>query len=53
MAQVCHDFGRPFAVVRAISDRADDTAHLDFQHFVREVAAPMSRDVVRAALAAA
>ena len=51
VAQVCHDFARPFAVVRTISDRADDAAHGDFQRFVRDVAAPYSRDIVRAALA--
>jgi adenosylhomocysteine nucleosidase len=50
VAQVCHDFARPFAVVRTISDRADDAAHGDFQRFVDEVAAPYSRDIVRAAL---
>ena len=50
VAQVCHDFARPFAVVRTISDRADDAAHADFQRFVRDVAAPVSRDVIRAAL---
>ena len=52
VAQVCHDFARPFAVVRTISDRADEAAHGDFQRFVDEVAAPYSRDIVRAALAA-
>ncbi|WP_275685615.1 5'-methylthioadenosine/adenosylhomocysteine nucleosidase [Scleromatobacter humisilvae] len=50
VAQVCHDFARPFGVVRTISDRADDAAHGDFQRFVRDVAAPYSRDIVRAAL---
>jgi len=50
VAQVCHDFARPFGVVRTISDRADDAAHGDFQRFVCEVAAPYSRDIVRAAL---
>jgi adenosylhomocysteine nucleosidase len=50
LAQVCHDFGRPFGVVRTISDRADDSAHVDFGRFVREVAAPYSRDIVRAVL---
>ena len=53
VAQVCHDFARPFAVVRTISDRADDAAHVDFQRFVCDVAAPLSRDIVRATLAAA
>jgi len=51
VAQVCHDFGRPFGVVRTVSDRADDAAHGDFQRFVSDVAAPYSRDIVRAALA--
>ena len=53
VAQACHDFGRPFGVVRTISDRADDAAHGDFQRFVRDVAAPYSRDIVRAALSLA
>lgn len=52
VAQVCHDFARPFGVVRTISDRADDAAHIDFQRFVCDVAAPYSRDLVRAVLAA-
>ncbi len=51
VAQVCHDFARPFGVVRTVSDRADDAAHGDFQRFVRDVAAPYSRDIVRAVLA--
>ena len=50
VAQVCHDFARPFGVVRTISDRADDDAHGDFQRFVSDVAAPFSRDIVRATL---
>jgi adenosylhomocysteine nucleosidase len=38
VAQVCHDYGIPFAAMRTISDRADDTAHVDFPKFVRDVA---------------
>ena len=38
VAQVCHDYGIPFVAVRTISDRADDTAHVDFPEFVTEVA---------------
>jgi adenosylhomocysteine nucleosidase len=38
VAQVCTDYGLPFAAVRTISDRADDEAHLDFSSFVRDVA---------------
>ncbi len=45
-AQVCHDFGVPLAVVRTISDRADDEAHVDFPRFLREVASRYSGVVV-------
>jgi adenosylhomocysteine nucleosidase len=38
VAQVCHDYGVAFAAVRAISDRADDLAHVDFAQFLTEVA---------------
>ncbi|UUX95859.1 5'-methylthioadenosine/adenosylhomocysteine nucleosidase [Aquabacterium sp. J223] len=46
MAQVCHDFGRPLAVCRIVSDRADDDAHTDFQRFVADVAAEATRRLV-------
>ena len=45
-AQVCHDFGVPLAVVRTISDRADDAAHVDFPRFLREVASRYSAAVI-------
>lgn len=51
MAQVCADFGCPLGVLRSVSDRADDSAHVDFGRFVDEVAAEYSRDIVLAALA--
>lgn len=47
-AQVCHDFGVPLAVVRTISDRADDAAHVDFPKFLREVASRYSGAIVEA-----
>lgn len=52
LAQVCHDFGVPLAIVRAISDRADDEAHVDFADFVRETAARVSHGVVERLLRA-
>lgn len=42
MAQVCHDYGVPFAAVRIISDRADDAAHVDFQRFIQSIASRYS-----------
>jgi adenosylhomocysteine nucleosidase len=50
-AQVCHDFGVPFAAVRTVSDRADDAAHGDFLAFIRTVASPHSAAIVQALLA--
>jgi adenosylhomocysteine nucleosidase len=46
VAQVCHDYGVPFAAVRTISDRADDEAHADFQRFIRDVASRYSLAIV-------
>ncbi len=46
VAQVCADYRVPFAAVRTISDRADDTAHVDFAQFVNEVAAVYARRIV-------
>jgi adenosylhomocysteine nucleosidase len=52
IAQVCHDYGVPFAAVRTISDRADDEAHGDFLRFIREVASRHSAAVIEALLRA-
>lgn len=46
VAQVCLDYGVPFAVMRTISDRADDSAHVDFPRFVEEVASPYARTIM-------
>jgi adenosylhomocysteine nucleosidase len=50
VAQVCADFGVPFAAVRTISDRADDDAHRDFVTFVQDVASRYSAHMVLASL---
>ncbi len=46
VAQVCHDYGIPFAVVRTISDRADDDAHVDFPSFIDQVASQYARVIM-------
>ena len=51
-AQVCHDYGVPFAAVRTVSDRADDAAHGDFLSFIDEVASRHSAAIVAAFLRA-
>ena len=48
VAQVCHNYHIPFAAVRSISDKADDSAHVDFPKFVSEVAGPMAVKLVDA-----
>lgn len=52
VAQVCADYGVPFAAVRTVSDRADDLAHRDFPVFVRDVASLYAERIVRAFLLA-
>ena len=47
LAQVSFDFGLPFAVVRTVSDRADDAAHVDFMRFVDGVASRYTLAIVR------
>lgn len=46
LAQVCHDLALPFAVLRTISDRADDNAHVDFTRFIDAVAAKASACII-------
>ena len=50
IAQVCHDYGIPFAAVRTVSDRADDEAHGDFVQFIQDVASRYSAAIVDALL---
>lgn len=46
VAQVCYDYGVPFAAVRTISDRANDDAHVDFPNFVDQVASKYAVAIV-------
>jgi adenosylhomocysteine nucleosidase len=46
VAQVCLDYGVPFAAMRTISDRADDSAHVDFSSFVEQVASHYAQAIV-------
>jgi adenosylhomocysteine nucleosidase len=47
VAQLCHDYGVPCAVLRTISDSADDNAHVDFPAFLRAVASYYSHHILR------
>ncbi len=46
VAQICADYGVAFAAMRTISDRADDTAHIDFPTFVAAVASRYAQRIV-------
>ena len=47
MAQVCHELGVPFAVLRTISDNANENAAHDFMRFVKSVAAQYAFHITR------
>ncbi|WP_448153147.1 5'-methylthioadenosine/adenosylhomocysteine nucleosidase [Castellaniella caeni] len=47
VAQVCHEWRVPCAVIRAISDQADECAKVDFSRFVASVGARYSAAIVR------
>jgi adenosylhomocysteine nucleosidase len=47
VAQVCYEMGVPFAVIRTISDNANEHAAIDFMRFVKSVAAQYAFHIVR------
>jgi len=51
IAQVCYEYDLPFAVMRTISDSADDGATDSFSLFLNEVASVYSHGVIQHFLA--
>ncbi|MGZ8338775.1 MAG: 5'-methylthioadenosine/adenosylhomocysteine nucleosidase [Telluria sp.] len=47
VAQVCFELGVPFAVIRTISDNANEDAATDFMRFVKSVAARYAFHIVK------
>ncbi|MFA7667875.1 MAG: 5'-methylthioadenosine/adenosylhomocysteine nucleosidase [Burkholderiaceae bacterium] len=47
VAQICHEYGVRFAIVRTVSDRADETAAHDFNGFLAGVASHYSAGILR------
>lgn len=47
LGQICHEYGVPYALMRTVSDRADDSAHVDFSSFLRDVASHYSNAILR------
>ena len=52
VAQVCHEHGIPLIVMRAISDRADHCAAVDFVPFVEQVASHFTCGIVKELISA-
>ncbi|OZI37271.1 5'-methylthioadenosine/S-adenosylhomocysteine nucleosidase [Bordetella genomosp. 10] len=52
VAQVCHEYGVPCAVLRTVSDRADAAAPVDFKAFLHEVASFYSAGIIGRFIAA-
>lgn len=46
VAQVCYEYGTPFAVLRVISDKANNSAGYDFTRFLNEVAPVVSSGIL-------
>jgi adenosylhomocysteine nucleosidase len=46
IAQVCYEYGVPCAVVRTISDTADDHAPVSFMSFLTEIAGAYSNAIL-------
>lgn len=46
VAQVCHEHGVPYIVIRTISDKADHGADIDFVAFVAEIATHYSDGII-------
>lgn len=47
VAQVCFEFGVPFAVIRTISDGANEDSPVDFMQFIERVAARYAFGIVK------
>ena len=47
VAQVCHEYGIPFAIMRTVSDTADEQAHQDFPAFLVEVASHYAHGILQ------
>ena len=47
VAQVCFEYEIPFSIVRTISDKANDNAHVEFQVFANEIASKYALGILK------
>tara|TARA_R110002073_G_scaffold72537_1_gene177575 strand:+ start:595289 stop:596029 length:741 start_codon:yes stop_codon:yes gene_type:complete len=50
VAQVCYEYDIPFSVIRIISDKAHDNAHIEFQKFANAIATKYALGIFNAYL---
>lgn len=46
VAQVCFEYDIPFAIIRTISDTADDKSHIDFPRFIKSIASNYATAII-------
>jgi adenosylhomocysteine nucleosidase len=46
VAQVCHENGIPYSIIRTISDRGDEKAEMYFSTFVKNIVSPYSLGII-------
>jgi len=51
VAQVCYEYKVPFSIIRIISDKANDNAHIDFEKFMHVIASHYALGILKNYLA--
>jgi len=47
VAQVCYEYEIPFSIIRTISDKANDNAHIEFQKFAKDIASNYALGILK------
>ena len=47
VAQVCYEYNIPFSIIRIISDKANDNAHIDFSMFMHVIASHYALGILK------
>lgn len=47
VAQVCYEYDVPFSIIRIISDKANDNAHIDFSKFMHVIASHYALGILK------
>ena len=47
VAQVCYEYEIPFSIIRIISDKANDNAHIDFPKFAKKIASHYALGILK------